>query len=85
MSTPIYPGGGGTKPASTPITALFKSHPPKKDALFSDLVARKPKVRFADLEGAMLEDNEDGETQPKRYRLTPAGVFLPFATGSLIR
>jgi len=85
MSTPIYPGGGGTKPVSTPIAALFESHSPKKDAVFSDLVARKPKVRFADLEGAMLEDNEDGETRPKRYRLTPAGVFLHFVLSSLIR
>jgi len=60
------------KTFSTPINALLQQTPPRKDAAFSDLAIRKPKVRFADLEGGLLEDNEDDGMPPKRYRLTPA-------------
>jgi len=69
-STPIYPGGGGPRTVATPINALFQKTTPKNDAGFSDLVVRKPKVRFADLEGGLLDEQE--EIPPKRYRLTPA-------------
>jgi len=68
-STPIFPGGG-PRTVATPINALFQKSTPKNDAGFSDLVVRKPKVRFADLEGGLLDEQE--EIPPKRYRLTPA-------------
>jgi len=68
-STPIFPGGG-PRTVATPINALFQKSTPKNDAGFSDLVVRKPKVRFADLEGGLLDEQE--EIPPKRYRPTPA-------------
>jgi len=72
-STPIF--AGGLKGSGTPINALFQKHTPKDDASFSDLSVRKPKVRFADMEGGVLATHGDGDEDmppPKRYRTTPA-------------
>jgi len=70
-STPIF-AGGGPRTLATPINALFQKSTPKNDAGFSDIVVRKPKVRFADLEDGLPDDEQEEEIPPKRYRLTPA-------------
>jgi len=83
---------GNPQATSTPINALFGKHSPKKGTTFSDLAIRKPKVRFADLEGALLDTSDGtGEVPPKRYRMTPApttreaSVMMPDRVHSPIR